>query len=119
VYGFFLQKDIDCTVINYRAANNVDGTGLIGEGFTDIGDTGTTLAPTQSLSFFQGNSAFNNGPGTPGVFAGPNSNYNMWVDPGLTLRPPLLQWNYSTSSQIPINPGTYNAGIHNISAIHR
>jgi parallel beta-helix repeat protein len=117
VYGFFLQRSDRNTISNCRADNNVDTTGLIGEGFTDIGATGTPVAPSQSFSLFQGNSAFNNGPGTPGVFVGPNSNYNLWVDPApSTLRPPLLNWTYSTGVQTPI-PAPYNAGVHNISAI--
>lgn len=115
---------------NYSAAVGVATTGgtgtgatititavAVGEGFTDLGATGSAASPTQSSSLFLGNTAFNNGPTAQGAFAGPNCNYNLWVNSGLSVRPPLLRWSYSAGTQTPTDPATYNAGLHNISSI--
>ncbi|MCE5293623.1 MAG: hypothetical protein LLF94_03290, partial [Chlamydiales bacterium] len=128
VYGFFLKRCAQYTVRNCRSDSNVDlsyvltnpgALGYVGEGFTDVGTTGTAAAPTQSTSLFEGNSAYNNGAGTAHV--GPNGNYNIWVNAGNSIRPLLLECINATSACVidPTNPGAlYFAGKHNLSTIN-
>lgn len=89
VYGFMWQGVRRYAVRKCIADNNVDDTGLIGEGFTDLGNSvapvnppvtgpfqvGTPAAVTFSDSTFENNRAFNNGPQT--THLGPNGNYNV------------------------------------------
>lgn len=102
------------TVNTANAVGPITITGIIGEGFTDVG-TATPVAPNQSTSSFQGNTAFNNGNGVDHV--GINGNYNMFKNTGLTLRPALLSCQDSAGTAVPSDPPTYFDGFHNISTI--
>jgi hypothetical protein len=120
VYGFLFRGVDTCTVRNCRADNNVSSTAAgTGEGFTDLGGaTATPAAVGISNSYFEGNSAYNNGLGTSSY--GQNQNYNVIVnnvvDVGLVSLP-ILAVSVFQSTMTPLNPSTYYAGIHNISTI--
>lgn len=116
IYGFMLQNSTKCIVKNCKAYGN--GLAGVGEGFTDLGATGTAASPTQSTSLFEGNSAFNNGNGTSHV--GPNGNYNIWINAANSIRPLLLECVNSTTACVtdPTNAGTtYFAEKHNLSTV--
>lgn len=102
------------TVNTSNSVGPIAITAIMGEGFTDVG-TGTPVAPTQSTSSFQANTAFNNGTGVD--YVGINGNYNMFKNSGLTLRPALLSCQDSAGTAVASDPPTYFADYHNISTI--
>jgi parallel beta-helix repeat protein len=111
VYGILLQNCDRCTVRDCRSDNNIDtvispGTG---EGFTDLGPTGTAANPAVSTSFFENNTAYMNGTSPaagPGV--GPNLNYNVFYAAGLPL--PTVRATLSTATYT-FNNGPAFAGV--------
>lgn len=117
VYGFMLSNASGCTVRNCRSDNNVDMGGTTGEGFTDLGAGGSPVVVGPTASLFEGNHAYNNGPGS-GAFSGMNGNYNVYLANGSTI--PLLDTQVSAGAgSYATNPAgsPYFAGVTNISAI--
>jgi len=114
INGFLLQLSDRNTIRDCRADNNLEDGTNIGSGFVDVG-TGTTAAPTQSTSIWESNRAFANGNNS---HVGPNSNYNIWMNAALTLRPPLLRGQASTGAYTFTDPNvTYFSNVHNNSII--
>lgn len=106
------------TVNNPLPAGPTSYTGLIGEGFTDVGQTGTVVAPTQSTSIWESNRAFANGLNNITSFVGTNGNYNIFVDAGLAVRPATLRIQASAPAAFTVNdPSTYFANYHNNSVV--
>jgi parallel beta-helix repeat protein len=98
IYGILLKNCNRCTIRDNHADNNVDliNPGTIGEGFTDVGATGTPTAPTVSTSLFERNKAFGNGTGT--THNGTNGNYNVVYTFGpVPTLPGSLTTGYPTS----------------------
>lgn len=121
VYGFLFSRCDSNIVRNCRSDVNITNATIVpgpatGEGFTDVGPGGTPAAPGISTSLFENNRAYNNG-GNDTTYFGVNSNYNVFVAPGIT--PPLLEVQVSNpaGSYTPINPATYFAGVDNVSTI--
>ncbi len=88
----------------------------IGEGFTDVGPTGTPAAPGLSTSYFEANTAYMNGISpTAGPGVGPNLNYNVFYASGplATVRTTLSSQTYTfnngpTFAGVPIYTPNYN-----------
>lgn len=109
IYGIFLQQCDRCTVRNCRSDNNTDDVLPTGEGFTDIGMTGTPAVPTNSTSLFEANHAFANG--TAAVHNGPNGNYNIMYN-GAYASFPIITGSLTggTFQTLPYTP-VYNVSI--------
>ncbi len=115
IYGVMLQQCDRCTVRECRSDNNTDNLGA-GEGYTDLGPTGTPASLSISTSTFERNNAFKNGAGN--IHDGTNGNYNIIYGP-TGPREALLtgQLSVPNSYTATVSQPNYYAISHNLSVI--